>query len=73
MAALGTVKGRLKGTDERLSLGSLRLMRAEAPVDCGKAERELGWKPRPVEDSIREAATFWVGLREAKRKSKQAG
>jgi dihydroflavonol-4-reductase len=73
MAALGTVKGRLKGTDERLSLGSLRLMRAEAPVDCGKAERELGWKPRPVEDSIREAARFWVGLREAKRKSKQAG
>jgi len=29
--------------------------------------------PRPVEESIREAAKFWVGLREAKRKSKQAG
>jgi dihydroflavonol-4-reductase len=73
MAALGSVKGRLKGTDEQLSLDSLRLMRAEAPVDCGKAERELGWQPRPVEESIREAAKFWVGLREAKRKSKQAG
>ena len=45
-------------------------MRAEAPVDCAKARRELGWEPRPVEDSIREAARFWVGLREAKRKSK---
>ena len=63
MAALGSAKARLTGTDERLSLDSLRLMRAEAPVDCGKAKRELGWQPRPVEDSIREAARFWVSLR----------
>ncbi|MDT5360036.1 MAG: hypothetical protein QOC69_1798 [Mycobacterium sp.] len=73
MAALGSAKARLRGTDEQLSLDSLRLMRAEAPVDCSKAKRELGWQPRPVEESIREAAKFWVGLREAKRKSKQAG
>lgn len=73
LAALGSAKARLRGTDEQLSLASLRLMRAEAPVDCSKARRELGWEPGPVEDSIREAAKFWVGLREAKRKSKQAG
>ena len=64
--ALATIrvrcKSRLRGTDEQLSLASLRLMRAEAPVDCAKARRELGWQPRPVEDSIREAARFWVGL-----------
>lgn len=68
LAAMGTIKGRLRHTDERLSLASLRLMRAEAPVDHGKAARELGWQPTPVEDSIREAARFWVGLRAAKRK-----
>jgi dihydroflavonol-4-reductase len=73
MAALGSAKARLKGTDEQFSRDSLRLMRAEAPVDCSKAKRELGWQPRPVEESIREAAKFWVGLREAKRKSKQTG
>ena len=73
LAGLGTAKARLRGTDEQLSLASLRLMRAEAPVDCLKARRELGWEPKPVEDSIREAARFWVGLRDAKRKSKQAG
>ena len=73
MAVLGSAKAQVKGTDEKLSIGSLRLMRAEAPVDCSKAERELGWRPRPVEESIREAAKFWVALREAKRKSKQAG
>jgi dihydroflavonol-4-reductase len=72
MAALGSVKAKLRGTDGRLSMGSLRLMRAEAPVDCGKARRELGWQPRPVEESIREAARFWVGLREARRKTKSA-
>ncbi|MGZ6778564.1 MAG: NAD-dependent epimerase/dehydratase family protein [Mycobacterium sp.] len=73
LAAMGTAKARLRGTDEQLSLASLRLMRAEAPVDCTKARRELGWETRPVEDAIREAARFWVGLRDAKRKSRQAG
>jgi dihydroflavonol-4-reductase len=70
LAAMGSAKARLRGTDEQLSLASLRLMRAEAPVDCAKARHELGWEPRPVEESIREAARFWVGLRDAKRKSK---
>ena len=73
MAVLGSAKARFKGTDEMLSIGSLRLMRAEAPVDCRKAKRELGWQPRPVEESIREAARFWVELRDAKRKSKSSG
>ena len=73
MAVLGSAKARLTGTDEQLSIGSLRLMRAEAPVDCSKARRELGWTPRPVEESIREAAAFWVGLRDAKRRSQQTG
>ncbi len=72
LAAMGTAKARLRGTDEKLSLGSLRLMRAEGPLDCSKAVQELGWQPRPVEESIREAARFWVGLREAKRQAKVA-
>jgi dihydroflavonol-4-reductase len=72
LATMGSIKAKLRGTDELLSLGSLRLMRAEAPVDHTKAVRELGWQPRPVEESIREAAKFWVGLRDAKRKSKAA-
>jgi len=66
MAAMGSLKARLTGTDERLSLNSLRLMRAEAPVDSAKARRELGWQPRPVEKSIAEAARFWVELRAAR-------
>ena len=70
LATTGSIKAKLRGTDERLSLGSLRLMLVEAPVDHSKAIRELAWEPRPVEESIGEAARFWVGLRDAKRKSK---
>ncbi|MCV7204769.1 NAD-dependent dehydratase [Mycolicibacterium peregrinum] len=72
LAAAGTLKGKLRGTDERLSLESLRLMRAEAELDHSKAVRELGWQPRPVEESIAEAAKFWVGLRAAKRAQKSS-
>jgi len=72
MGALGSVKARLRGTDERLTLQSVRLMRAEAAVDCGKARRELGWQPRPVQESVRAAARFWADLRETRRRSKTA-
>lgn len=67
LAALGTAKGRLRGSDEKLNLTALRLMRAEAPVDHSKAVRELGWQPRPVRESIAEAARWWVRLRAARR------
>lgn len=72
LATMGTLKAKLRRTDERLSLDSLRLMRAEGPLDHSKAVRELGWQPRPVEESIREAARFWVGLRAAKKQAKTA-
>jgi dihydroflavonol-4-reductase len=65
LAAFGTLRARLTGKDSELSLKSVRMMRAEAPVDSGKAKRELGWQPRPVEESIREAARFWAALKGA--------
>ncbi|OSC42053.1 NAD-dependent epimerase/dehydratase family protein [Mycobacterium decipiens] len=73
MAALGTAKSRLTGKDTELSLKSVRMMRAEAPVDHGKAVRELGWQPRPVEDSIREAARFWAGMRTVRKDARTSG
>ncbi|MCV7402707.1 NAD-dependent epimerase/dehydratase family protein [Mycobacterium fragae] len=73
LGALGSLRARLTGKDAELSLASVRMMRAEAEVDHGKATRELGWKPRPVEESIREAARFWAELKNAKGKSAPAG
>ena len=59
----GSLKARLTGKDAQLSLTSVRMMRSEADVDSSKAKRELGWQPRPVEESIREAARFWNAMR----------
>jgi dihydroflavonol-4-reductase len=73
LGALGSLRARFTGKDAELSLASVRMMRAEAEVDHGKAVRELGWQPRPVEESIRDAARFWVGLRNAKGKSATPG
>ena len=72
LGALGSLRARLTGKDAELSLASVRMMRAEAAVDHSKAVRELGWQPRPVEESIREAARFWADLRNAKGKSTTA-
>lgn len=69
LGALGSLRARLTVKDAELSLDSVRMMRAEAPVDHSKAVRELGWKPRPVEESIREAARFWSGMRKAAKKA----
>ncbi|OBI40072.1 NAD-dependent epimerase/dehydratase family protein [Mycobacterium colombiense] len=73
MGALGNLRARLTGKDAELSLASVRMMRAEAPVDHSKAVRELGWQPRPVEESIREAARFWAAIRDAKGRSTTPG
>jgi len=72
LGALGSLRARLTGKDAELSMASVRMMRAEAHVDHSKATRELGWEPRPVEESIREAARFWANLKTAKRASKAA-
>ncbi|MBW0011835.1 NAD-dependent epimerase/dehydratase family protein [Mycobacterium sp.] len=73
LGALGSLRARITGKDAELSLASVRMMRAEAEVDHGKAVRELGWQPRPVEESVREAARFWAALKGAQTARKRAG
>lgn len=38
----------------------MRMAELMSPLDHSKAERELGWTPAPVEDSIRKAAVFFA-------------
>ncbi len=38
----------------------MRMAELMSPLDHSKAERELGWRPEPVEDSIRKAAVFFA-------------
>lgn len=65
LGALGSMKAWLTRTDAELSVTSVRMMRAEAEVHHGKAVRELGWRPQPVQKAIRQAARFWMKLRAA--------
>ena len=59
------------GTQERLTLRSLRLMRAEAEVDHSKAVRELGWQPS--RSRIRSAPRHGSGSRCGRREESQSG
>jgi dihydroflavonol-4-reductase len=49
--------------DMKLCSGSVRLLHIMPPMDHGKAERELGWRPAPVHDAIRRAAVFYTEQR----------
>ncbi|MDH6195453.1 dihydroflavonol-4-reductase [Mycobacterium frederiksbergense] len=59
-AAVVEPVARLRGRENQLSPLTVRLMRVMAPMDHGKAVRELGWQPRPTPESIAEAARFFV-------------
>jgi hypothetical protein len=51
--------------DFQLTSRSVRLMHIWPTLDHGKAQRELGWQPKPIHDSIRRAAPFFRENRRA--------
>lgn len=51
---------RLLRRDLPFAVAGVRMAQLMSPLDHSKAERELGWHPRPVEESIRKAARFFV-------------
>lgn len=59
-ARVNDVFARLLGRDLPFAYAGIRMAELISPLDHGKAERELGWIPEPVEDSIRKAAVFFA-------------
>jgi len=57
------IVAKVRGRDSQLSVESARLSHLMNDMDSAKARRELGWSPRPVEDSIREAIDFYKARR----------
>lgn len=51
---------RLLRRDLQFAAVGIEMAELMSPLDHGKATRELGWEPRPVEESIRSAARFFV-------------
>ncbi|OBA74212.1 NAD-dependent epimerase/dehydratase family protein [Mycobacterium sp. 1245805.9] len=59
-ARVNDLAARLLRRDLPFAYAGIRMAELMSPLDHGKAERELGWKPEPVEDSIRKAAVFFA-------------
>ncbi len=60
--ALGFIGGsvaKIRNRDSQLSVESARLSHLMNDMDSSKARQELGWSPRPVEESIRAAIDFY--------------
>ncbi|WP_029114664.1 NAD-dependent epimerase/dehydratase family protein [Mycobacterium sp. URHB0044] len=47
--------------DLPFAVAGIKMAELMSPLDHSKAQRELGWEPEPVEDSIRKAARFFAG------------
>ena len=60
MSAMADVLGFFTRKDYRMSLASLRCSTLLPNVDSRKACDELGWNPEPIENSIREAVSFYL-------------
>lgn len=65
-ARLNDLVARLLKRDLPFAVVGLRMATTMSPLDHSKAERELGWKPEPVEESIRKAAIFFNQQRAGK-------
>ena len=47
-------------SDNKLSVASLRCSTLLPNVSPDKARQQLGWQPRPVEESVREAVDYYL-------------
>ncbi|HEX4458092.1 MAG TPA: NAD-dependent epimerase/dehydratase family protein [Polyangia bacterium] len=45
---------------QRLTPGAIRVLRLNRHADTSKAQRELGFRPTPIEDAVREAYQFFA-------------
>jgi dihydroflavonol-4-reductase len=60
---LGDAAAKLLRRDLLLSSLTIRLLHIMSPMDHSKAERELGWRPKPIYDSIQSAVDFYRARR----------
>lgn len=59
LASVAQLFGDLTGREIKFVRRAFDMIDKMSPLDHSKAERELGWKPAPFEDSIRAAVEFY--------------
>ncbi len=50
--------GRLRGVEPLYTWEALRALRANRRIDCAKAEAGLDHRPRPLEETVRDALAW---------------
>jgi dihydroflavonol-4-reductase len=53
------VTGKIRKREPRVTIDAVRMGRKKMFVTSAKAERELGWNPRPVDESLRRAVEWF--------------
>ena len=53
------VVGKMLRREPRVTIDAVRMGRKRMFVTCAKAERELGWNPRPVDEALRRAVEWF--------------
>ena len=53
------VTGKIRKREPRVTIDAVRMGRKKMFVTSAKAERELGWNPRPVDESLRRAVDWF--------------
>jgi len=59
------VTGRMLGKEPRATIDAVRMGRKKMFISSAKAERELGWKPSPVDDALRRSVEWFRAHRYA--------
>jgi nucleoside-diphosphate-sugar epimerase len=59
LSSAAQLVGDLTGREIKFVRRAFNMVDKMSPLDHSKAERELGWKPAPIEDSIRDAVAFY--------------
>jgi dihydroflavonol-4-reductase len=52
--------GHIRGQEPRVTIDAVRMGRKKMWVSSARAERELGYQPSPIDDSLRRAAEWFV-------------
>lgn len=60
VARLNDLAARILKRDLPFAVAGVKIADVSSKLDHSKAERELGWQPEPVRDSIRRAARFFA-------------
>jgi len=60
MAGIADIAAFFTRKDNRFSVASLRCSTLLPNVDSGKAQRELGWQPQPIETAVAEAVVYYL-------------